>query len=181
MATEIEKKYRLGEGDADRIAAALEEFGAEPKGEDEEENIIFSSPDLAGKSAIVRIRRVGDRTVLTFKRRLPGLSDLKQQIEFETGVADSEAMSQILKSLGLEPVLVYEKRRRKWQFRSAEVVIDLLPFGLFMEIEGSVTAIKEAEMLLEADLLEPVAETYPRLTAIHGNRIDGRIESRFTE
>ena len=90
-------------------------------------------------------------------------------------------MTQILQNLGLEPKLVYEKRRRKWKFRSAEVVIDLLPFGLFMEIEGSVTAIKEAEMLLEADLLEPVAETYPRLTAIHGERLDDRIESRFNK
>jgi adenylate cyclase, class 2 len=181
MATEIEKKYRLADGDSERIIAALEEFGAEPTGEDEEENIIFSNAELAGVAAVVRIRRIADRAILTFKQRLPGISDLKHQVEFETDVSDPGAMSQILQNIGLEPKLIYEKRRRKWHFRSTEVVIDELPFGLFMEIEGSVTGIKEAEMLLEADRLEAVAETYPRLTAMHGKRVDGMIEARFSD
>src|SRR5690606_7714573 len=147
----IEKKYRLQDGDAKRLATALSEFYAEYNGEDNEENIIFSSSSLAENASVVRIRRIDDRAILTYKRRQPGLSDLKHQIEHETDIDDADAMTAILESLGLEPKIIYEKRRRKWRLRSAEVVLDVLPFGEFMEIEGSITAIKEAEMLLEAD------------------------------
>ena len=179
MATEIEKKYRLEDGDAERLASTLAEFNAEYLGEDHEENIIFSSSSLAENASVVRIRRIDGRAILTYKRRLPGISDLKHQIEYETEIADADAMTAILESLGLEPKIVYEKRRRKWRLRSAEVVLDVLPFGSFMEIEGSVTAIKEAEMLLDAEELEAVADTYPRLTAALGKMVDGRIEARF--
>ena len=82
--------------------------------------------------------------------------------------------------LGLARVLIYEKKRRTYKFRSVEVVLDELPFGLFMEIEGSLTAIKEAEMLLGVEELEVEYETYPRLTARFGTKNGSVVEARFT-
>ena len=160
MATEIEKKYRLEDGDAERLASTLAEFNAEYLGEDHEENIIFSSSSLAENASVVRIRRIDGRAILTYKRRLPGISDLKHQIEYETEIADADAMTAILESLGLEPKIVYEKRRRKWRLRSAEVVLDVLPFGSFMEIEGSVTAIKEADFTKDGPRLKHIECNY---------------------
>jgi hypothetical protein len=58
-------------------------------------------------------------------------------------------------------------------------VLDELPFGDYMEIEGSITGIREAEMLLDAQDLEPELETYPRLTAKMGSIVNGVMESRF--
>ena len=83
--------------------------------------------------------------------------------------------------MGFQKNLVYEKRRKTWHFRDVELVLDELPFGLFMEIEGSITAIKEAEMLLDIEDFPAEHESYPRLTARFGKRNGDLIEARFSE
>lgn len=180
MAVELEKKYRLTETQREQVLADLKEFGAEYQGEDDEENIICGSDALMELNAVVRIRKTGRRMLLTFKQRMPGISDIKHQIEEETEIADADSMMRILGHLGIEPKLIYEKRRRTWKFRDVEVVIDELPFGLYMEIEGPMMAIREAEMLIGADEFEAENETYPRLTARLGKANGEIIESRFT-
>ncbi len=175
---EIEKKYRLSAERSDIIAASLQEIGAEFAGEDFEENTIYGG-ELLGDGSIVRIRKTDDRSLLTFKRRVENQSDVRHQLEFETEVSDSGATANMLLELGLHPRLVYEKRRRTWQFRDVEIVLDELPFGLFMEIEGSVSGIKEAEQALGIEDLETEHETYPRLTGRLGRRIGEIIEARF--
>ncbi|MDM7920776.1 MAG: class IV adenylate cyclase [Pyrinomonadaceae bacterium] len=179
MAVELEKKYRLTEAQRSEVLAAMEEFGAEYLGEEFEENIICGSESLIERNAVIRVRKTDCRTLLTFKQRMPGISDIKHQIEEETEIEDGDAMLRILSSIGIEPQLVYEKRRRTWRFRDVELVIDELPFGLYMEIEGSLTAIREAEMLMLAEDFEAEPETYPRLTARLGKRTGSIIESRF--
>lgn len=179
MPTEIEKKYRLTGGRRTEIESELRRQGAEYAGEEFEENTIFSNDSLRAAGGIVRIRRVGETTLLTYKRRVENQFDVKEQIEHETEVRDAGSIRSILTELGLGPVLIYEKRRSTWKFRSVEVVFDELAFGSFMEIEGSVTGIREAELLLGIDDLETVHETYPSLTAQFGSRSNGIIESRF--
>jgi adenylate cyclase, class 2 len=181
MSLEIEKKYRLSSTERDRIAESLAEFGAEFIGREFEENTIFSNDGLRERGAVVRIRNVGDRTILTYKRRVESEFDVKTQIEHETDVSDGSKTAAILDELGLRPHLVYEKFRSTWKFRSVEVVIDELPFGLFMEIEGAVTAIKEAELLLDIENLAVEHNTYPTLTGQHGKRVNDVIEARFDQ
>lgn len=176
---EIEKKYRLPSERRSLIEDALRELGAQFLRDDFEENTIYGGELLDSSASIVRIRRTQNRSVLTYKRRIENVSDVKQQIEHESEISDAEAVSKILLELNLEPKLVYEKRRATWKLRSVEVLLDELPFGLFMEIEGSLTAIKEAEMLLDIEDLETEHETYPRLTARLGTRSGELIESRF--
>jgi len=76
-------------------------------------------------------------------------------------------------------VLVYEKRRRTWSLGRTEVVIDELPFGLFMEIEGEEREIDAAEQTLGIDGLPAEHDTYPQLTEKHGQRVGDVIEARF--
>ena len=144
-----------------------------------EENTIYSNDHLRSTGSIVRIRKTDRRSILTFKRRVENQFDVKQQIEYETEISDAAAAEAIINELGLKPVLVYEKYRDTWSFRSVELVIDELPFGDYMEIEGSITAIKEAEMLLGIEDLETEHETYPRLTARLGEQNGELIEARF--
>lgn len=179
MSLEVEKKYRLGPSDRERIASALSEAGAEFIGHEFEENTIFSSHEMLKRSSIVRIRKIGGRCLLTFKRRIESKSDVKEQVEHETAVADPDVMTSILHELGLSPRVVYEKKRDTWKFRSVEVVLDELPFGDFMEIEGSRTSIREAELLLGLDNIEAEIETYPLLTARLGTNVNDVIEARF--
>ncbi|MEQ1762656.1 MAG: class IV adenylate cyclase [Pyrinomonadaceae bacterium] len=181
MSIEIEKKYRLEPADRGAVIAALNEVGAEFIGREFEENTIYSNANLRQTGAIVRIRKTEKRSLLTFKRRIENAFDVKQQIEHETEISDPEAVEAIIAELGLQPVIVYEKYRDTWKFRSVELVLDEVPFGDYMEIEGSITAIKEAEILLGIDDLETEHETYPRLTGRLGTRSGDLVEARFAK
>jgi adenylate cyclase class 2 len=176
---EIEKKYRLSQDRWNGIVALLKEIGADFVGEDFEENTIYSGEALENTGGIVRIRRTQDRALLTFKRRIEDQTDVKKQLEYETEVLDPDAAADIIAELGLRPKLVYEKRRKTWRFQKTVIALDELPFGLFMEIEGSITGIKQAEMLLELDDIKTEHETYPRLTSRLGKQIGEKIEARF--
>jgi len=181
VSIEIEKKYRLTEVLRAEVVAALGEFGAKFVCDDVEENTIFSNDLLFERRAMVRIRKTADRSIITFKQRMESISGAKHQSEYETKVDDADATRSILEGIGLRRVLVYEKKRATYNFRNSEIVLDELPFGLFMEIEGPLTAIAEAEMLLGIEDLETESETYPRLTEKFGVKNGDVIESRFRE
>jgi adenylate cyclase class 2 len=179
MALEIEKKYPLTAELNDEIRRRLAEVGAAYVGFGLEENTIYRGGALDETGGVVRIRRVDGKGILTYKRRVESVSDAKEQIEIESEVADADAVAEIVGMLGLRPAVIYEKRRDTWKLRDTEIVIDDLPFGLFMEIEGSLTAIKEAEILLEIEDLPTEPRTYPTLTAELGTDVNGVREARF--
>ena len=176
---EVEKKFRLTKRQRDTLVKRLPEIGAQLEREDFEENTLYDGEALRDQACVLRLRRVGGRSTLTFKRRLAGQSAIKQQREDETVIEDPEAMAAILEALGFTAALVYEKRRQTWQLGQAEIVIDELPFGLFMEIEGPANAIRSVERKLGMKDLRAEHATYPQLTAKHGKRNDGLIEARF--
>ncbi len=181
MAIEIEKKYRLSSEQSKQIAANLQEFGADFQGEDFETNTLYRGGILDEKQAVLRIRKTGDKTILTYKQRIQNASVIKHQIEHETIVESAKEIEKIIENLGFVKVVVYEKRRKTWGFRNVEVVLDELPFGLFMEIEGSIQEITEAEMLLDAVDFEVEPETYPRLTMKQGIQNGQIIEAKFVD
>jgi adenylate cyclase class 2 len=176
---EIEKKYRLTVEQRERVLERLRKAGAEDRGEEFEENTIYGGGELKRGTSVLRLRRVGSRALLTYKERFPNSSAVKQQREEETAVDDASAMALILDALGFKPVLVYEKRRRTWSLGPAEVVLDELPFGWFMEIEGSEQEIEAAEQSLGIQDLPAEHETYPQLTERLGERVGEVVESRF--
>jgi adenylate cyclase class 2 len=179
MAIEIEKKYRLTEEQYKQVVESLNALGAVFSGEDFETNELYRGGILDRKNAVLRVRKIEGKTILTYKERIKNESAVKEQIEQETEVADASEIEKIIESLGFQKAAVYEKRRQTWSLKNVEIVLDELPFGLFMEIEGAVAAIREAEMLLEAENFEVEHETYPRLTLKNGKR-NGKIrEARF--
>lgn len=179
MAIEIEKKHRLTAEQRERVLANLKEFGAEFQGEEFEINELYGNGLLKEKNAVLRIRKIENKTVLTYKQRLDSPTAIKHQIEHETVVADYEAIENIIENLGLRKFLIYEKRRQTWHLRNIEVLIDELPFGQFMEIEGSIANIGLAEEMLGATDFEAENETYPNLTKSFGSRKGELIEARF--
>jgi adenylate cyclase class 2 len=72
------------------------------------------------------------------------IKGLRVRHEFETTVGDWETMDAILKGLGYRHGLYYEKYRTVYtlpDIEQAEIVVDELPFGNFVEIEGEAEAI----------------------------------------
>ena len=181
MPVEIEKKYRLSARQREDALRRLPEIGAKRKGEDFEVNTLYSGPNLEMGICVLRLRRIGKRGILTFKQRIPSKSDIKHQREDETRVDDPDAMEAILDALGFEPALVYEKRRETWTLGKTEIMIDDLPFGLFMEIEGTEPDIRAIEKKLAIKRLRTELATYPQLTQKHGVDLEGVIEARFPE
>lgn len=176
---EIEKKYRLTTDERDQVLRRLRDAGAEDRGVKFEENTIYGGGSLERGRSVLRLRRVGEKALLTYKERYTRESAVKHQREDETEVEDPAAMAAILDALGFKPVLVYEKRRRTWVLGETEVVIDELPFGLFMEVEGDEDAIVATEQTLGIDGLTAEHDTYPQLTEQHGQRSGDLIEARF--
>jgi len=145
MPVEIEKKYRLTKPQLTTLRQRLPAIGAVREGSEFEENTLYSGPALDLGRRVLRLRRAGKKTFLTYKERLPSTSSIKQQQEDETAVSDADAMDAILRALGFVPALVYEKLRETWELGNAEIVLDELPFGHFMEIEGPEPEIRAAE------------------------------------
>ena len=179
MAIETEKKFRLEPKQLSKITNRLEKLGAEFEDEVFEENYLHRGGVLDSRGAVLRLRKTGDKTLLTYKEGIRNNSHVKQKIEFETEVTDVDAMEKIIGMLGYRLSVVYEKRRKTFRLGDVEIVLDELPFGLFMEIEGSHKAIAKAERRLGIKQLKPEMRGYPRLTLKFGKMKGSVMEARF--
>lgn len=179
MAIEIEKKYRLDKKLLVQMAAKLRELNAVFTSDVFEENYLHRGGLLDERNAVLRLRKTGDITLLTYKEKVGTDTDFKHKIEFETHVTDVDATESIIEKLGYKLSVVYEKHRKSWHLGNVEVVLDELPFGYYMEIEGSMEDILVVEKLLGADRFEPETRGYPRLTVKYGKQVNGVMESRF--
>lgn len=181
MAIEIEKKYLIDKKRIVELAAKLGELGAAFTYETFEENYLHRGGLLDGRAAVLRLRKTDTRTTLTYKEKVATENDFKHQIEFETDVSDVDATESIIEKLGYKLSVIYEKHRKAWHLGNVEVVLDELPFGYYMEIEGAIEDILQVETLLGADKLELEPRGYPRLTLKYGKLVDGVTESRFAK
>lgn len=180
MAEEVEKKYRLSKEHGVEILEKLENAGAQFVGEDFEENILYRGGILSLKPCVLRLRRTQNKTVLTYKESRPSTTSVKRRLERETKIENADEMHAILENLGYVPSLVYEKRRKIYQFETVEVVLDELPFGFYLEIEGEEDAILAAEKQLGIEDLPGEPLSYPALTAQSGEKKGESVEARFS-
>lgn len=137
---EIEVKFRVR--DAAEFAEQLAALGfREQTPRTFERNVLFDTPEhrLRTNRSILRIRRYGERWVLTHKC-LPQNFDPKERHkhrqETETEVQDGEALATVFEQLGFAPTFVYEKWRTEFGDETGHCVLDETPIGLFAELEG---------------------------------------------
>ncbi|MDL2321515.1 class IV adenylate cyclase [Desulfosarcina sp. OttesenSCG-928-B08] len=116
-----------------------------------EHNVRYETPDdrLLKKQCLLRLRK--DRNVtLTFKAPPPAAdSEFKVYREMEVQVDDFAVMDAILAELGFSARQIYQKWRETWELESAVLCVDTLPFGTFLEIEGTPETILSAMQRLE--------------------------------
>jgi adenylate cyclase, class 2 len=106
-----------------------------------ERNVLYDTPDrrLRAQQSILRIRKYGDRWVLTHKCLTPDNDPAarhKQRIETETEVSDGEAVGTVFARLGYAPAFTYEKWRTEYADATGHCVLDETPIGFFAELEG---------------------------------------------
>ncbi len=78
-------------------------------------------------------------------------SGITSRFEAEVDVSDFGMMETILGKLGYKPYMTYEKYRTTYEYDGAEIVLDELPYGNFVEIEGEAGAIQGLVKRLELD------------------------------
>ncbi|MFO7680163.1 MAG: class IV adenylate cyclase [Chloroflexota bacterium] len=112
-----------------------------------ERNVVFDTPDkhLLHSGKLLRLRQ--DKAVrVTFKGEVAkaSQSEAKVREELEINVSDFGTTAVIFQRLGFNPVLAYEKYRETFFLDNVEVVLDEMPYGDFVEIEGEEAGIKTA-------------------------------------
>jgi len=133
-----------------------------------ERNVRFDTTDetLQQKWAILRLRQ--DTAVRLTYKGMPqhaGQGEVRVREELELEVSDLETMTLILERLGYFPVQVYEKYRETFVLGGVEIVLDEMPFGNFVELEGTEAAIKETAVQLKLDWRGRILTTYLGLMA----------------
>jgi adenylate cyclase class 2 len=179
MAIETERKYRLGPKRLDEITQKLADLGAEFDKEVFEVNYQHRGGEMDERGATLRLRKIGDFTVLTSKDKMRADNGSKRKIEYETNVSDVDAAEHIIERLGYRLTAVYEKRRKYWRLGDVEVVLDELPFGLYMELEGTEDAIAKVARKLGLKDIEYEPRGYPRLTIKYGKMKGEVAEAKF--
>jgi adenylate cyclase class 2 len=164
VAHEIEVKIEVD--DAEATARRLEAMGAELRSPRRfEDNRLFDLADgaLERSGGLLRLRLCDGRAVLTGKGPAPPAAlraGYKVRTEEETEVADPDALVRALAAAGLAARWRYQKYRREYRFRGATVVLDEIPHGVFVEIEGEPTAIDDVAAQLGFDRSAYLTATY---------------------
>lgn len=163
---EIEVKFHIN--NIDRIRKRIIDLGAQSQGRCFETNIRFEDDknSLIRRRALLRLRK-DKKTTLTFKSEHPdGENQFKIFKELEVEVNDFSVMQQILESIGFHREQVYEKWRETFMLNKTVLCIDTLPFGSFIEIEGTGETIKPVSEKLRLKWEERILLNYLALFEI---------------
>jgi adenylate cyclase, class 2 len=127
-----------------------------------ESNVLYDFFDgrLRATDSVVRIRSTEAPGVLTFKGPKSVVGGVRSREEIETVVEDVSALSTILARLGLVPAFRYEKYREVWSWKGLEIVVDEMPIGVFLEVEGDEEGIQQAAAALGFSAADFIAESY---------------------
>jgi len=160
VKNEIELKFRMASARAAR--SLLKKAGARlVRRTCSEENEIFDLPDgsLKKRDVLLRLRRDG-RARLTVKLAKTCDAHYKERAEIEFEVSDYGEAKRALEALGFRVDARYSKRRETWTLAGCEVELDELPFGCFLELEGSKKSIREAAKRLGLPLTSGLTAGY---------------------
>ncbi|MEK6754091.1 MAG: class IV adenylate cyclase [Chloroflexota bacterium] len=120
--------------------------------------------DLRKNSKVLRLRQ-DTKARFTFKgpsEELEGGVLTRKEIEFVVG--DFDSAKQFLEALDFEPIVFYEKFRATFELNNTHIMLDELPYGEFVEIEGEdAQSIQNISNLLGLDWNQMVKAGYHAL------------------
>lgn len=138
-----------------------------------EANFVYDTPDqaLRGTQMLLRLRRVGDRNLLTWKGP-PIAGPHKSRPELEITFSSFDTMHQILQHLGYRTSFRYEKYRTEFSGADAgTVTYDETPIGNFLELEGHGPWIDQTARQLGFSPHDYVLDSYGRLYLAHCEKV----------
>jgi len=133
---ELEVKFYLKDlGALERKLKSIEANLVQPR--IFETNLRFDTRDgeLNQGGRVLRLRQDA-QAVLTYKGPSQPRQDVNIRQEIEFTVSDFTAARHFLEALGFQVAVTYEKYRTTYSLDEVEIVLDEMPFGDFMEIEG---------------------------------------------
>jgi adenylate cyclase class 2 len=141
----LEIEVKLHVADLPAVIQRLEKVGAQlVKPRVFEHNVRYedSATTLNERGIVVRLRQ-DDGVSFTYKEPTPqGEGDALVRFEAEVTVDDFDTMNVILEKLGYRPHIIYEKHRTTYALDNTEIMLDELPYGGFVEIEGEASDIE---------------------------------------
>ncbi len=166
MPLEQEAKFILT--DTDTCRAKILDMGGRSKGRVFETNVCYEDEknSLAAKKSILRLRQ--DRIVRLTYKSPPAREnrEVKTMNEIEVSVSDFKAMDQILLAVGFHPAQTYEKWRETFILDGAELCLDTMPFGDFLEIESTPDQVKSISAALGLPWEKRVLDNYLAIFAM---------------
>lgn len=153
MSNLVETEVKIYISDRAAILDRLRDVGAALTADRTYEHNVRYENDaetLTPAGIVLRLRQ-DTRARLTYKAPLADNASnasvrdgIKSRFEAEVTVDDFDTMDVILQRLGYHPFVVYEKFRTTYRLGEVEIVLDEMPFGDFVEIEGPAPAIESA-------------------------------------
>ncbi len=142
MSLEVEAKLAVDEHDP--LRDRLRSLGARSLGRVLETNTLYDDADksLLAAGSGLRVRRhdvlEGEARPDTLTYKGPcRQAAMKSREEIEVVIDRADAADELLRALGYEPVLLFQKRRETWSFRDCHVELDEVPYlGAYVEVEG---------------------------------------------
>ena len=162
-----EVELKLYTPDLSLVRSALEDAGAAlKKPRVYERNFRYENADgtLARQGVVLRLRQDRQAT-LTYKAGARVEKGISTRFEAEAVVDDFDVMDAILRRLGYEVALIYEKYRTTYTLGAAEIALDEMPFGSFSEIEAEADVIEAVVMRLGLENQPRMAASYTEIFA----------------
>ena len=130
-----------------------------------------SNGDLTREGRVLRLRK-DDLARLTYKDNSQQIEGALSRREIEFVVNDFDSAKQFIEALGYEVVFIYEKYRTTFEYKGAHIMLDELPYGNFVEIEGELEMLRPIAEQLHLDWDKAIPASYhalfERLRKTHG-------------
>jgi len=103
-----------------------------------EVNLRFDTHDmkLSERAQVLRLRQ-DDQAILTFKSPGEIVNGVISRTELEVVVSNFQTTRAILEALGFQVFMTYEKYRQNFKLNELVASVDEMPYGNFIELEGS--------------------------------------------
>ena len=127
-----------------------------------EVNLRYDLPDgsLRQGGKVLRLRQ-DEQARLTYKGPSLRSDGVLSRVEFETALDDFDSGKNILEALGYLPVATYEKYRSTYELGELHIMLDELPYGDFVEIEGpDIPALQKTSEDLGLDFSAAIPASY---------------------